>query len=151
MAMEVHGIFTDTTRDRIIELEKDEKELFRRKAAIDRRRGSYFTKDDILSYLEMLREGDVRNKKFQEQLIDSFVGKVLLFDDRFRIYFNFLKEGERREVDVPLESEEEGGQGSSEAQGLYKLFSSPHYDVIQTPIAVRFVKGWFVADVPFAG
>ena len=150
-AMEVHGIFTDTTRDRIIELEKEEKELIRRRAAIDRRSGSYFNKDDILSYLELLRDGDVRNKKFQEQLIDSFVGKVLLFDDHFRIYFNFLKEGERREVDVPLENEGEGGNGSNASQGLYKLFSSPHYDVIQTPIAVRFVKGWFVADVPFAG
>lgn len=149
-AIEVHGIFTDTTRDRIVELEKEEKELNRRKAGIDRRRGSYFTKDDILSYLEMLREGDVHDKKFQEQLIDAFVGRIFIFDDHFRIIFNFLKEGERREVDIPLEIEGEGGVGTEASEGLYKLFTSPHDGVIQTPIAVYFVKGWFVADFPFA-
>ena len=148
--MEKYGIFTDTTRDRIIELEKEEKELLRRKAGIDRRRESYFSKDDILSYLEMLRDGDVRDKKFQEQLIDAFIGRVFVFDDHFRIYFNFLKEGERREVDIPFTTEGEGGQGDTSAEGLYKLSKTPHHGVIQTPVTVYFVKGWFIADIPFA-
>ena len=148
--MEKYGIFTDTTRDRIIELEKEEKELLRRKAGIDRRRESYFSKDDILSYLEMLRDGNVRDKKFQEQLINAFIGRVFVFDDHFRIYFNFLKEGERREVDIPFTTEGEGGQGDTSAEGLYKLSKTPHHGVIQTPVTVYFVKGWFIADIPFA-
>ena len=148
--MEKYGIFTDTTRDRIVELEKEEKELIRRKAAIDRRRESYFSKDDILSYLEMLRDGDVRDKKFQEQMIDAFIGRIFVFDDHFRVYFNFLKAGERREIDIPFISEGEGGKGDTTAEGLYKLFTTPHHGVIQTPVKVRFVKGWFVADIPFA-
>ena len=149
-AMEVHGIFTDTTRDRIMELERQEKELTRRMAAVERRRGSYFTKDDFLSYLELLREGNIHDKKFQEQLIDAFIGRVYVFDDHFRIAFNYLREGERREVDIPLEKEGEGGTGTEPAEGLYKLCTTPLVGAIQTPITVYFVNGWFVADFPFA-
>ena len=144
------GIFTNTTRDRMIELEGEEKNLTRRMAAVERRRKSYFTKDDILSYLELLRDGDVRDKKFQEQMIDSFVGRVYVYDDHFRIGFNFMRNGERREVDIPLENEGKGGEGTDLAEGLYKLFKSPHHGVIQTPIKVFFIKGWFIADIPTA-
>ena len=150
-AMEVHGIFTDTTRDRMIELEKEEKALARQMSAIEHRRKTYGTKDDFLSYLEMLRDCDVHDKHFQELLIDSFVGRVYAFEDHFRIYFNFLKEGERRGVDIPFETEGKGGNETEPSDGLYKLFTAPHHGAIQTPVTVRFVKGWFVADFPFAG
>ncbi len=150
-ALELYGVVTETTRDRIMELERAEKDLTRRQAAIQRRRSSFFSKDDILSYLELLREGDVYDKRFQEQMIDAFVGRIYVFDDRFRIYFNFLKEGERREIDIPLENEGEGGTGEAREKGLYKLCTAPHHATIQTPVMVHFVKGWFVADIPFAG
>ena len=148
--MERYGIYTDTTRDRIIELEKQEKDLARRMAVIERRRESYFTKDDFISYMELIREGDVRDKQFQEQMIEAFIGRVYVFDDHFRIAFNYLRQGERREVDVPLENEGEGGEGENLSEGLFKLCTSPLVGVKQTPIKVYFIKGWFVADIPIA-
>ena len=83
-------------------------------------------------------------------MIEAFIGRVYVFDDHFRIAFNYLRQGERREVDVPLENEGEGGEGENLSEGLFKLCTSPQHGLKQTPIKVYFIKGWFVADIPIA-
>lgn len=144
------GIFTESTRDRLMELERQEKDLARQMSAIVRRRESYFTKDDFISYMEVFRDGNVEDKKFQEQLIDAFIGRVYVFDDHLRLAFNYLKDGEHREVDVPIETEGKGGIGT-DCSGVCLDSSEVHFVTLNKPLVVSFINGWFIADIPFAG
>ena len=137
------GIFTASTRDRLLELEQEEGNLQARISVMKQERESTITKDMILSYLESLRDGDVENKAFQQLMIDSFLAKAIVYDDRLRLIFTLTKGP--METEIPLEFD----AGSEPAGGSSKLCTSPLFGLKQTP--VYFVNGWFVASFAFAG
>lgn len=141
------GMRTASMKEKLEELEAREAELKARYAYLKQERENDITKDMILSYLEMLRDGDVTNKGFQQLMIDSFLDKAIVYDDHLKLVFNITKE--HREVDLPLETEGKGGSEEATAEGLFKLFESPLTGLKQTP--VYFINGAFMADFPFAG
>ena len=141
------GIYTASTKDRLQELEAEESNLQMELVAIKAEQDSMITKDMILSYLETLRDGDVTDPKFQQLMIDSFLAKAILYDDKIKLIFNLTKEHE--EATIPLEFDGKGGTEESLQKGLFKLPSSPQHGLKQTP--VYFINGWFVASFPFAG
>ena len=106
-------------------------------------------RDMILSYLETLRDGDVNNRAYQEQLIDAFLIRAYVFDDnRIKLVCRFTKE--HREIEISLEdfSRKEGeGEDHSEVS-----LSSSHLHTTSSglTISVYMVKGYFVCDVPAA-
>ena len=141
------GMRTASMKAKLEELEQRETELKARYAILKQDRENDITKDMILSYLEMLRDGDAINKGFQQLMIDSFLDKAIVYDDHLKLVFNITKE--HREIDIPVEFEEKGGNEETTAEGLFKIFSSPLTGLKQTP--VYFIGGAFVADFPFAG
>ena len=54
--------------------------------------------------LEMFRDGDITNKKYQAKLFDTFLVAVYLFDDHLKIVFSFS--GKKNSVSVPLDASE---------------------------------------------
>ena len=141
------GFRSDGLKEKLRDLEDQEADLKIRLAVLKQDRENEITKDMILSYLEMLRDGDVNDKKFQQLMIDSFLDKAIVYDDHLKLIFNVTKE--HREIDIPLETEGKGGNEETDAQGLFKLFESPLFGLKQTP--VYFIQGVFMADFPFAG
>lgn len=141
------GIFTASTKDRLMELETEESALQMEITSMKAERENMITKDMIISYIESLRDGDVTDPKFQQLMIDSFLAKAIVYDDHLKLIFNLTKE--HAEVDVPLETEGKGGDAEDLSKGLFKLSTSPLQGLKQTP--VYFINGWFVADFPFAG
>ena len=141
------GIRTASTKEILESLEQEVDELTAKLSVLQRNRDERITKDMILSYLEKIREGDVTDREFQRLMIDTFLEKAIVYDDHMRLVFKITRE--HTEVDIPLEIEGEGGSGTEASEGLYKLSTSPLCGLIQTP--VYFIKGWFVADIPFAG
>ena len=140
------GVFTASTKDRLLDLEREEGALQMEIAAMKAEQENMITKEMIISYIETLRDGDVTDPKFQQLMIDSFLAQAIVYDDHVKLIFNLTKE--HAEVNVPLEFEGKGGSEESLSEGLFKLFTSPLYGLKQTP--VYFINGWFVADFPFA-
>lgn len=147
-AIELHGVITDTTCIRLKELEKEEKDLIIKMNAIEKRRSAYFTKDDALSYLELIREGNIENKKFQETMIDSFIGKVITFDDYLRVAFNFMRNGERQQIDIPIEINKKELAENESASVRISIRSGDEESL--TEHTIIFISGWYIADLPYA-
>ena len=82
------GIFTQSTKERLEELEQQKSDLSVRiiqeemvKPPID--------KDKIVFWLTRFRKLDTTNLKHKKRLIDSFINAIYLFDDRIIFTFNY--------------------------------------------------------------
>ena len=117
------GIFTASTKDRLLELESEaltlERSIALAKAVTKEKTVS---KERIIYSLEMLRDGDIYSKDFQERLIDTFVKAVRLWDDRIEIEYYYA--GEKNKIITTI-SEASGGAGSVRGGGSYKLSRGP--------------------------
>lgn len=87
------GIFTQSTKERLEELEQQKSDLSVRiiqeemvKPPID--------KDKIVFWLTRFRKLDTTNLKHKKRLIDSFINAIYLFDDRIIFTFNY-KDGSK--------------------------------------------------------
>lgn len=87
------GIFTQSTKERLEELEQQKSDLSVRiiqeemvKPPID--------KDKIVFWLTRFRKLDTTNLKHKKRLIDSFINAIYLFDDRIMFTFNY-KDGSK--------------------------------------------------------
>lgn len=82
------GIFTATTKNRLLEVEAEITQL-ERNLAIAKAKNVPIEKEQIIFLLEKYRSGDVGDKQFQKKIIDSFVQKVVLFDDKIEIHYYY--------------------------------------------------------------
>ena len=82
MAAIEQGIFTATTKNRLLELEADIASLeqsIRDAKAISE--GKLLEKERVVYFLTSLREGNLHSKTYQKRLIDTFVRTIYLWDD----------------------------------------------------------------------
>lgn len=94
------GIFTETTKDRLLELENRRTDLQYR-IAEEKENIIQVDKDDLISGLEALRDGDYTDKKFQAKLFNYFLRAAYLYDRKLTIVFSFAGSGNK--IDVPIE------------------------------------------------
>ncbi|MCD8004682.1 MAG: recombinase family protein [Oscillospiraceae bacterium] len=93
------GIVTDTTKARLLELESKQADL-RGKIAAARADIVEIDKDELITGLKLFRNGDIKDKKFQARLFDTFLVAVYLYDDSFKLVFSFT--GNKNSIDLPL-------------------------------------------------
>lgn len=81
------GIITETTRDRLLELEEEKSEI---EADIEREKiiRPKISREQIIYFIESFKGGDIDDKAYQERVIDTFVHKVLVYDDKIIITYN---------------------------------------------------------------
>lgn len=90
MAAIEQGIFTATTKNRLLELEADIASLeqsIRDAKAISE--GKLLEKERVVYFLTSLREGNLHSKTYQKRLIDTFVRTVYLWDDYIGIDYYY--------------------------------------------------------------
>ena len=114
------GIFTTTTKERLLELELDistlEKSIAIAKAAKEE---TVLEKERIIWSLEQLQNGDVTSKDYQKRLFDAFVKAVYLWDDKIEIHYYYS--GEKNVLSFSLKEATAGGvSGAAEV-----LINSP--------------------------
>lgn len=82
------GIITDTTKDRLAQLESKKKEI---EIAIlqEKIKKPFLTKEQIQFGIERFRNLDITTLEGKRRLIDGFVNSIYLYDDKFTITFNF--------------------------------------------------------------
>ena len=82
------GIITDTTKERLVELESDKSRLA---AQLEKEKALIkdVTRDQVLAWLESFREGNIQNRRVQKKLFDAFLIAVYVYDDKYKIVFGF--------------------------------------------------------------
>ncbi len=82
------GIITDSTKDRLLELEGQLSELTVL-IAKEEIQLPPLTHDHILFWLEQFRDGDIADPAFVEKLCDVFVHDVICYNEKVVIIYNF--------------------------------------------------------------
>ena len=108
------GIFTATTKDRLLELELEisslEKSIAIARAANEE---TVMEKERIIWSLEQLRDGDIDSKDYQKRLFNAFVKTVYLWDDKIEIHYYYS--GEKNVLTFSLKGAAgDGGPGAGE-------------------------------------
>ena len=83
------GIFTETTKERLLDLENKRASLKQTIAIEELRANRKLTKDHIIFWFEKFRSGDIEAEEFQKTLIDVFINKIVLYKDRVVIAYNY--------------------------------------------------------------
>ena len=125
MAAIEQGIITETTKDRLVELEGEVKALDARIAAakavqapVDRNR--------IVFTLNWLREGNPTDKEYQRRLIDTFVKAVYLNEKEIKIDYYYAGGDNSRTVPLSDLGPVPGGDGGpEESECSSKVPSAP--------------------------
>ena len=102
------GIITDSTKERLEELERQKKELSLQITQEELKHPPVFTKEQFLFWFERMRKYDTKKLEHRRRLINSFVNAIFLYDDRITFTFNF-KDGSKTITFAELE---ESGLGS---------------------------------------
>ena len=99
------GIFTPSTRDELIRLEQEEADLEEKVKQAEKLVNDLPTEDDIISYLELFREGYDDKELNSTSLLDAFVSRVEVHEKNILISFRIKKEDRQKIVDLPLQDE----------------------------------------------
>lgn len=94
------GIITESTRTHLIELEAKQSKL---SGAISAAKSDVVQVDreDLISSMEMVRDGDIYDKKYQALLFDTFLIRVYLYDDDLELIFSCP--GVKNSIRIPLD------------------------------------------------
>jgi DNA invertase Pin-like site-specific DNA recombinase len=100
------GVFTDTTRDRLLELEtaRDDIQVEIEKENIAR---PVIKREQVIYFLNRFKGGDIDDPAYQKEIIDMFVNKVFLYDDKIIITYNYSGEKNEITADIVEEAAEE--------------------------------------------
>lgn len=109
------GIFTPTTKNRLMEVEADITQL-ERTLAIAKAKNISVDKEHFMFSLAKYRNGDINDKQYQKKMIDSFIKKVVLYDDRIEIDYYY---GEKKVSSIL--TEEDNSTSLDEAKCSFKL------------------------------
>jgi hypothetical protein len=87
------GFFNETVKSRMDELEAEKEEL-EMQIIQEEMQQPNLNRDMIVHWMERFRYGDIREAKFQKQIIDYFVKAVYVYDDRIVLIYTF-KDGSK--------------------------------------------------------
>lgn len=93
------GIITNTTKDRLIELEAEESRILSQ-LRVEHADILDVSKDDIMLGLLSYRDGNPNDKKYQAKLFNAFLISVYLYDNDLKVVFNYS--GKKQSIKVPL-------------------------------------------------
>ena len=123
------GIITETTKGRLIELEGEQSRLTAKIAAA---RADIISvpREDIIAGLSMFRDGNIKSKRFQAKLFDTFLVAVYLYDDHLKIVFSFS--GDKNTLTLPIDSSILDNSGEDKCS--YSISFEPPKTDLQTQV-----------------
>ena len=121
------GIITESTKTRLTELEDEKRnvEIEIAKESIARR---IISREQIIYWISSFKDGDITSEKYRQQLIDTFVHAVFVYDDKIVITYNYSGENNTATIsDLDLSSPPKVHRNFDENYGGLFLFESLHY------------------------
>ena len=89
------GVASETLMQRLGELE-EQKKVFEEQLSKERLTSPLFTKEQFKMSLCNLRKINTKTKEGKAKLIDTFIGRIYVFDDHIKIIYNI--EGKDEEI-----------------------------------------------------
>ena len=129
------GIFTESTKGELLRLEREEADLSKKVRDAEHLLETQPTEDDIISYLELFRDGCTDPGLTRSAILDAFVTRVEVCTDTMNIYFQIKKEGQQKTVDLP----------SDLSECSYRVSASPHDGTIRT---LKYFNNVFILQIP---
>ena len=133
------GVVTETTRDRLIELEKQRTDL-KSKLALAKEEVVHVDRKKLISSLLLFRNGNIHDRQYQEDLFKTFLISVYVYDDddngHLKIVFNAF--GDNNTVDLPIDFGETDNQ-SGFSDGVEKFDYALHRSTKNHLMKIR----WF--------
>ena len=82
------GIVTESTKDRLESLEEEKKSIRQsiNKALLER---PIYTKDQIVAWISRFKYGDINDKNYQREVIDTFLHSIYVYDDKLVLTYNY--------------------------------------------------------------
>ena len=139
------GIFTSTTKDRLLELEAEKKSL-ETSIALEKATQEDISPDQIRYLLQSFAQGDLHSKKYQALVISSFVDKVFVYDNEFRIFCPYF--GKKGSITISFD-EINAIDANDIALGSYKLSCGVPLLPYTNPVEIILLKQGFVLVVPY--
>lgn len=134
------GIFTDTTKERLQELEQERLES-QRSLKMMESVCNELTRNDVISWVKSFNTGDIGDKKYQALLFDSFLTAVYLYDDgRVRIVFDVS--GTDKTMDFSVINDDSECSESDESVRL--RFGLGHQTRAKRTPEIRLVNRFFI-------
>lgn len=97
-----------------------EYENINKQIAIEKNKNIYLTEDEICFFLEQIRDANIADIKYNKMLIDTFINKVYLYDDRMIIIFT--TQDKKVEINKSLLEDIEGSLLEKQGEPLLNLF-----------------------------
>jgi hypothetical protein len=105
------GIITETTKERMQELEFEKKRI-ENNLLLERADILDVPREDVLLWFSSFRRGDVRAKDYQEKLFDNILIAAYVYDDHMKLEFNYTGNKSRTKVPYTLiEGVDKDGSG----------------------------------------
>lgn len=92
------GVFTKSTKMRLEELEAAKEDL-EIKIANEKLVKPKLTEEQILFYLHRFQVLDISKQSHRQRLIDTFINRIYLYDDKLVITFNYKEDAETITLD----------------------------------------------------
>ena len=92
------GIFTETTKSRLDELEA-EKSRLTISLSKEKNKRTLFTKDHVVFWLELFRNGDIDSEEFRSMFFNVFINRAIVHEDYIWVALNLVN----KEKTIPLE------------------------------------------------
>lgn len=99
------GVFTESTKAELLRLEREESDIVEDLKAAELDIVKQPTEDDIISYLELFREGHAGPDHTRSGLLDAFVTRAEVYEDHILVFFRIKKEDRQKTVDLPSTDE----------------------------------------------
>jgi len=103
------GIVTASTKTRLMELEAERADI-EKGIAKELIATPELDRDQIVFFLERFRDGDAKDERYREFLVDTFLQAVFVYDDRLVITLNYS--GQNNKVTKSLADKAASGEGS---------------------------------------
>lgn len=125
------GIITETTKDRLVELEGEQSRISM-KLSMENASILEVTREDVISALELYRDGCIADKKYQKMLFSQFLKAVYVYDDddnTCKIVFSYS--GKNNSIEFSLNPDDIDNLESlssvrSSSPLVHQNFKAPH-------------------------
>ena len=102
------GVYTSSTKERLLELEAGIEE-YKLRISKEEIKKPDITKDHVVFWLQSFRKGDLNDLDFLQRLFDVFIHSVYVYKDRMVIAYNYANNGHSDAVSVGSDTVEKVG------------------------------------------
>ncbi len=92
------GVFTSSTKQRLLDLETQAEEL-RMQIAKEEIKKPTITKEQVVYWLKLFKKGDLKDPAFRQRLTDVFVHSVYVYNEKVVIAYNYSQDNNHHSVE----------------------------------------------------